>query len=200
MPAGRGLDGAGRGHRHRARRWPAGPPSGYWPRAFRPRHGRRHRRRTRPGAPRRGADGARAGSASTPTGRCTAPIRCLLGKPTGGLMTTDGLFSDEAVWRPILEAGFGAVDMEAAGVAEVCEQRGRRLVGVPGHQRSPRREPRRSGRLRTEQTGRLGRPGGRGQVPGPRSPAGQDAGPPQSLHGAGRQRRGRGRLRGSGAG
>ena len=39
-------------------------------------------------------------------------------------MTTDGLFSDEAVWRPILEAGFGAVDMEAAGVAEACERAG----------------------------------------------------------------------------
>jgi hypothetical protein len=25
------------------------------------------------------------------------------------------------VWKPILEKGFGAVDMEAAGVAEVCE-------------------------------------------------------------------------------
>jgi len=42
----------------------------------------------------------------------------------GRLMTTDGLFSDEAVWRPILEAGFGAVDMEAAGVAQACEQAG----------------------------------------------------------------------------
>jgi adenosylhomocysteine nucleosidase len=42
----------------------------------------------------------------------------------GGLMTTDGLFSDDEVWRPILEAGFGAVDMEAAGVAEVCESVG----------------------------------------------------------------------------
>ena len=42
----------------------------------------------------------------------------------GGLMTTDGLFSDEAVWRPILESGYGAVDMEAAGVAEACEQAG----------------------------------------------------------------------------
>jgi adenosylhomocysteine nucleosidase len=42
----------------------------------------------------------------------------------GGLMTTDGLFSDEAVWRPILDSGFGAVDMEAAGVAEVCERAG----------------------------------------------------------------------------
>ena len=42
----------------------------------------------------------------------------------GGLMTTDGLFSDDEVWRPILEAGFGAVDMEAAGVAEVCERAG----------------------------------------------------------------------------
>jgi adenosylhomocysteine nucleosidase len=42
----------------------------------------------------------------------------------GGLMTTDGLFSDAEVWRPILEAGFGAVDMEAAAVAEVCEAAG----------------------------------------------------------------------------
>src|SRR5277367_4112307 len=42
----------------------------------------------------------------------------------GGLMTTDGLFSDDEVWRPILEAGFGAVDMEAAGVAEACESTG----------------------------------------------------------------------------
>jgi adenosylhomocysteine nucleosidase len=39
----------------------------------------------------------------------------------GRLMTTDGLFSDDDIWRPILESGFGAVDMEAAGVAEVCE-------------------------------------------------------------------------------
>jgi len=39
-------------------------------------------------------------------------------------MTTDGLFSDEKVWRPILESGFGAVDMEAAAVAEVCERAG----------------------------------------------------------------------------
>jgi adenosylhomocysteine nucleosidase len=42
----------------------------------------------------------------------------------GGLMTTDGLFDDDEVWRPILERGFGAVDMEAAGVAEVCEDAG----------------------------------------------------------------------------
>jgi nucleoside phosphorylase len=40
---------------------------------------------------------------------------------SGHLMTTDGLFSDEEMWRPILESGFGAVDMEAAGVAEVCQ-------------------------------------------------------------------------------
>ena len=45
-------------------------------------------------------------------------------KADGGLMTTDGLFDDEAVWRPILEQGFGAVDMEAAGVAQVCEDAG----------------------------------------------------------------------------
>jgi adenosylhomocysteine nucleosidase len=42
----------------------------------------------------------------------------------GGLMTTAGLYSDDALWRPILEAGFGAVDMEAAGVGEVCESAG----------------------------------------------------------------------------
>ncbi len=39
-------------------------------------------------------------------------------------MTTDGLFDDDNVWRPILARGFGAVDMEAAGVAEVCEEAG----------------------------------------------------------------------------
>jgi nucleoside phosphorylase len=42
----------------------------------------------------------------------------------GGLMTTDGLFSDEEMWRPILEAGFGAVDMEASGVGAACESAG----------------------------------------------------------------------------
>ena len=42
----------------------------------------------------------------------------------GSLMTTDGLFDDEGIWKPILERGFGAVDMEAAGVAEVCEDAG----------------------------------------------------------------------------
>ena len=42
----------------------------------------------------------------------------------GGLMTTDGLFDADEVWRPILEQGFGAVDMEAAGVAEACEAAG----------------------------------------------------------------------------
>jgi nucleoside phosphorylase len=42
-------------------------------------------------------------------------------QPTGALMTTDGLFDGEDVWKPILERGFGAVDMEAAGVAEVCD-------------------------------------------------------------------------------
>jgi adenosylhomocysteine nucleosidase len=42
----------------------------------------------------------------------------------GALMTTDGLFDDDQIWRPIIERGFGAVDMEAAGVAEVCEDAG----------------------------------------------------------------------------
>jgi adenosylhomocysteine nucleosidase len=43
---------------------------------------------------------------------------------SGGLMTTDGLFDKDDIWRPILERGFGAVDMEAAGVAEACEAAG----------------------------------------------------------------------------
>jgi nucleoside phosphorylase len=42
----------------------------------------------------------------------------------GGLMTTDGLFSDDQLWRPILESGFGAVDMEASGVGDACESAG----------------------------------------------------------------------------
>ena len=42
----------------------------------------------------------------------------------GSLMTTDGLLSAEESWRAILESGFGAVDMEAAGVAEACERAG----------------------------------------------------------------------------
>jgi adenosylhomocysteine nucleosidase len=42
----------------------------------------------------------------------------------GSLMTTDGLFDDDEVWPQIVARGFGAVDMEAAGVAEVCEAAG----------------------------------------------------------------------------
>jgi adenosylhomocysteine nucleosidase len=45
-------------------------------------------------------------------------------QPEGALMTTDGLFDNDQVWQPILKRGFGAVDMEAAGVAEVCEAEG----------------------------------------------------------------------------
>ena len=45
-------------------------------------------------------------------------------RASGGLMTTDGLFDGDDVWRPILERGFGAVDMEASGVAEACEEAG----------------------------------------------------------------------------
>jgi adenosylhomocysteine nucleosidase len=45
-------------------------------------------------------------------------------RAAGNLMTTDGLLSDEETWRAILESGFGAVDMEAAGVAEACESAG----------------------------------------------------------------------------
>ena len=43
---------------------------------------------------------------------------------SGGLMTTDGLLDEDDAWRPILERGFGAVDMEASGVAEACEAAG----------------------------------------------------------------------------
>jgi uridine phosphorylase len=43
---------------------------------------------------------------------------------TGNLLTTDGLLSAEIEWRAILDAGFGAVDMEAAGVAEICARAG----------------------------------------------------------------------------
>ena len=59
---------------------------------------------------------------STPTGRSSRIHR--RGQAAGALMTTDGLFDDDEVWRPIVERGFGAVDMEAAGVAEVCEEAG----------------------------------------------------------------------------
>lgn len=45
-------------------------------------------------------------------------------QPSGALMTTDGLLDDDDIWRPMVERGFGAVDMEAAGVAEVCEAEG----------------------------------------------------------------------------
>lgn len=41
---------------------------------------------------------------------------------SGGLMTADALFDDDSQWRPVLESGYGALDMEAAGVAEVCER------------------------------------------------------------------------------
>ena len=43
---------------------------------------------------------------------------------TGVLMTTDGLFDDDDVWGPLVERGISAVDMEAAGVAEVCDEAG----------------------------------------------------------------------------
>jgi adenosylhomocysteine nucleosidase len=47
------------------------------------------------------------------------------GRETAGtLMTTDGLFSDDEIWQPMADEGVGAVDMEAAGVAEVCQQHG----------------------------------------------------------------------------
>ncbi len=41
----------------------------------------------------------------------------------GALVTTDGLLHGDG-WRPLLEAGFGALDMESAAVAEVCEGAG----------------------------------------------------------------------------
>jgi nucleoside phosphorylase len=44
----------------------------------------------------------------------------------GCLMTTPSLLSDPAQWRPLAEAGVGALDMEASGVAEACD-----VAGVP---------------------------------------------------------------------
>jgi nucleoside phosphorylase len=53
------------------------------------------------------------------------PAHPLPGRTTeGGLMTVDRLVPDEAAWRPFLESGYGALDMESAGVAEICEQAG----------------------------------------------------------------------------
>jgi adenosylhomocysteine nucleosidase len=49
---------------------------------------------------------------------CSHPLPAR--QAAGKLMTTDGLLSAERTWRAILAAGFGAVDMEAAAVAEVC--------------------------------------------------------------------------------
>jgi len=46
--------------------------------------------------------------------------------PVGSLIVPERvqLFDADDVWRPIVERGFGAVDMEAAGVAEACEAAG----------------------------------------------------------------------------
>ena len=54
--------------------------------------------------------------------RSTHPVAPRQG--AGVLMTTDGLFDDDDVWGPLVERGIGAVDMEAAGVAEVCDEAG----------------------------------------------------------------------------
>ena len=112
----------------------------------------------------------------------------------GGLMTTDGLFEDEDVWRPILQRGFGAVDMEAAGVAEVCE-----AAGVPwsiyrGISDRPDEHIVDQAAVRPEQTRRFGRSGGTGQVSGARPTARQGVGPPQPVHAAGGQAGRRRRL------
>jgi nucleoside phosphorylase len=45
-------------------------------------------------------------------------------RAAGKLMTTDGLLSAEEAWRAILESGYGAIDMEAAGVARACARAG----------------------------------------------------------------------------
>jgi nucleoside phosphorylase len=45
------------------------------------------------------------------------------GRPAEGtLLTTVGLFSDDGIWGPLAHSGVGALDMEASGVAEACEQ------------------------------------------------------------------------------
>jgi nucleoside phosphorylase len=53
------------------------------------------------------------------------PAHPVAGRQTAGtLMTTDGLFSDDDIWQPMVDDGVGAVDMEAAGVAEICAREG----------------------------------------------------------------------------
>ena len=53
----------------------------------------------------------------------------------GAAVTTDGLLVHDDDWRPLLEAGFGALDMESAAVAEVCEGAGVAGSAPSGHQR-----------------------------------------------------------------
>ena len=90
-------------------------------------------------------------------------------QPSGALMTTDGLFDNDDVWQPILERGFGAVDMEAAGVAEVCEESGVDWSVYRGISDRPDEHIVDQAVFSLEQAGRLGRPGGGRPVPGPRS-------------------------------
>ena len=77
-----------------------------------------------PAPPGRHAHGAGPGPALPRRSRVQHPSHPTADRPPAALMTTDGLFDDDDVWRPIVERGFGAVDMEAAGVAEVCEEAG----------------------------------------------------------------------------
>ncbi len=103
-------------------------------------------------------------------------------------MTTDGLFDGDDVWRPILERGFGAVDMEAAGVAEVCEEAGVEWSVYRGISDRPDEHIVDQAVFALEQAGRLRRPRGAGQVPGARPAAGQGAGASQPLHAGGGHR------------
>ena len=73
----------------------------------------------------------------------------------GALVTTDGLLVHGDGWRPLLEAGFGALDMESAAVAEVCEGAGVPVVGLSGHQRPSGGAIGGPGRVGAESTGRL---------------------------------------------
>ena len=103
----------------------------------------------------------------------------------GGLMTTDGLFDDEDVWRPILERGFGAVDMEAAGVAEVCEDAGVDWSVYRGISDRPDEHIVDQAVFGLSKPDGSRRPGRARQVSGTGPTARQGAGPPQPLHAAG---------------
>ena len=55
-------------------------------------------------------------------------------RASGGLMTTDGLFDDEDVWRPVLDAWIRRRRHGGGRRGRGVRGGQRRLVGLPGHQ------------------------------------------------------------------